>query len=176
MHRGTSCICCCVIIHNSNCYYFPMSENIRNRHSKQRETILKIIQNTYTHPTAEWIYEKVRNDIPRISLGTVYRNLRFMSTQGIIRELQIGDSQTRYDSHHQDHGHFICIRCQMIFDLENIDTSHRRRSIERKIQCHIISYRLDYFGICHQCRKDERKSKKIKNHERNGKKTEIRRP
>ena len=146
-----------------------------NRHSRQREKVFRIVQSTRTHPTAEWVFEKVRKEMPRISLGTVYRNLRLMSMQGTIRELQIGGSQTRYDSHCQDHQHFICVSCQMIVDLENTDSSENHRSIERKYRCHIDSYRLDYFGLCRRCRKNRGLQKK-ENTERNGKKVISGRP
>jgi Fur family transcriptional regulator, peroxide stress response regulator len=171
MHSGNY-----VITHNSNGYYSCMATNTRYRHSRQREIILTIVQNSQAHPTAEWIYEKAREEIPRISLGTVYRNLKLLSNRNLIREIQIGDSQTRYDSHHQDHGHFICTHCGTIFDLMTVDSSHQRMSIERKIRCYIHSYRLDYFGICHRCRKDGRKSQKLVHHERKGKKAAYGRP
>ena len=55
------------------------------RYSIQKETIKKIVLNTHTHPTADWIYNESKKFIPRISLGTVYRNLKHLESEGIIK-------------------------------------------------------------------------------------------
>jgi Fur family peroxide stress response transcriptional regulator len=59
------------------------------RGSKQREAILRILQSTDIHPTADWIYMEVKKVIPNISLGTVYRNLNLLRDEGLIREVII---------------------------------------------------------------------------------------
>ena len=54
------------------------------RYSHQRETIKKVVYGTDSHPTAEWVFRKTKNFIPKISLGTVYRNLKVLAEMGQI--------------------------------------------------------------------------------------------
>ena len=67
------------------------------RKTKQRELILKTLRSTDTHPTADWIYEQVKKEMPNISLGTVYRNLGILKESGEILELNYGSKYSRYD-------------------------------------------------------------------------------
>jgi Fur family peroxide stress response transcriptional regulator len=49
------------------------------RRTKQKETILEVLRGTNPHPTADWIYDEVRKEIPNISVMTVYRNLKTLT-------------------------------------------------------------------------------------------------
>ena len=85
-------------------------------YSKQREAILEVLRNTDTHPTANWIYEKVREKIPNISLGTVYRNLSALSSEGEILLLKVGDTFDHFDGDISPHAHLYCKECGKIID------------------------------------------------------------
>ena len=85
-------------------------------YSKQREAILEVLRNTDTHPTANWIYEKVREKIPNISLGTVYRNLSALSSEGEILLLKVGDTFDHFDGDISPHAHLYCKECRKIID------------------------------------------------------------
>ncbi len=85
-------------------------------YSKQREAILEVLRNTDTHPTANWIYEKVREKIPNISLGTVYRNLSALSSEGEILLLKVGDTFDHFDGDISPHAHLYCKKCGKIID------------------------------------------------------------
>ena len=89
---------------------------MKNR-SKQRETILKVLRSTDTHPTANWIYEEVRKEIPNISLGTVYRNLSALSDAGMILCIDVGDGFAHYDGDISNHIHLQCRGCESIEDI-----------------------------------------------------------
>ncbi|CUS84156.1 Fur family transcriptional regulator, ferric uptake regulator [Candidatus Kryptonium thompsonii] len=126
------------------------------RGSKQREAILRILQNTDIHPTADWIYEQVRKVIPNISLGTVYRNLNLLKDEGLIREVTIhGSSSARYDANLEPHYHFICLKCNSVYDLPirenslNLETFLAGRNFKVKFT------KLDIFGLCDKCLIDE---------------------
>src|SRR5260221_14702444 len=60
------------------------------RESRQRDVVLAVVRSTMDHPTAEWVYRQARRNLPRISLGTVYRNLKKLASEGLIREIHIG--------------------------------------------------------------------------------------
>lgn len=87
------------------------------RHSRQRDTVLKVLRSTDTHPTASWIYEKSREQIPNISLGTVYRNLFELCNEGEILSLAVGDGFEHFDGNAKEHLHLYCKKCGKIFDM-----------------------------------------------------------
>lgn len=88
-----------------------------NNYSKQRETILKVLRGTDIHPTANWIYEKVKEEIPNISLGTVYRNLSALSKAGEILRLNMDDGFEHFDGNISLHLHLNCKKCGKIYDV-----------------------------------------------------------
>ena len=81
------------------------------RRSKQREAILNFLRKTTSHPTAYHIYEAVRKEIPNISLGTVYRNLKLLSDEAEIMELDPAGNLSRFYGDMQSHYYFRCGQC-----------------------------------------------------------------
>ena len=123
------------------------------RFSRQREEILKILKATKSHPTAEWIYSQARKKIPRLSLGTVYRNLNNLHRKGAIRKLQLGTPFDRFDADTSPHQHFICKKCGKIYDLF-IDMEKDLRSLaEKEIKFRIEKVEVEFHGICLNCLK-----------------------
>jgi Fur family peroxide stress response transcriptional regulator len=123
-----------------------------SRRSKQKEAILRCLRATKSHPNATWIYEEVRKEIPKISLGTVYRNLRLMSERGEIQEMDLGGDHSRFDGNAQNHYHFECEVCGRIFDVEEpIDRDIDER-VSRNTGFQVVSHRLEFCGLCLDCR------------------------
>ncbi len=87
------------------------------RYSRQREEILRVVQTTDTHPTADWVYEQVRKALPHVSLGTVYRNLNLLADEGLIQRVILDDGIVRFDGNTNDHHHFICTKTGKIYDV-----------------------------------------------------------
>ena len=127
--------------------------NNQNRRSRQRETILKLLRSNNIHPTAEWVYHQVRKSIPRISLGTVYRNLNFLSEHGIIVELQLGGGQNRFDAFTSLHDHFVCTECGCIVDIPTRRGRTSYRSVARLTGAAVRTHTLIYHGVCSHCLK-----------------------
>lgn len=119
-------------------------------YSRQREAILKVLGSTTTHPTAAWIYEKVREEIPNISLGTVYRNLAQLSEEGIIRKIPVGDNHEHFDGDTTQHSHFFCKDCEKITDIF-IDTEDSRKQVEAETGSRVDSGTYTFFGVCKAC-------------------------
>ena len=88
------------------------------RKTKQRDLILKVLRSTDTHPTADWIYEQVKKEMPNISLGTVYRNLGKLAELGEITELKFGSKYSRFDGNPDNHYHFVCTECEKVIDVK----------------------------------------------------------
>lgn len=123
------------------------------RMTKQRKTILQVLRSTTSHPTADWIYEEVRKEIPNVSLGTVYRNLGILKDMGEILELDFGSTYSRYDGNPLNHYHFCCSECGRVYDIE----MPLIKSVEVEASTtsgHNIQYhRLEFYGICVECQK-----------------------
>ena len=92
------------------------------RYSSQRELIKEVVFSTNAHPSADWVYDKVKKTFPNISLGTIYRNLKQLSKIGTIRTIYDG-SVARFDRNTTSHNHFKCIECGTITDIE-IDSTN----------------------------------------------------
>ncbi|MDY6917722.1 MAG: transcriptional repressor [Chloroflexota bacterium] len=122
-----------------------------HRRSRQKEAILRVVRGTTSHPTADWVYERVRQEIPNISLGTVYRNLRLLTQEGEILELDIAGGLSRFDGNTSNHYHFRCAKCGRVFDLdEPVDESIDARIAERT-GFKVTHHRLEFRGLCNDC-------------------------
>jgi Fe2+ or Zn2+ uptake regulation protein len=123
----------------------------QRRQTRQRRLVYETVAETVSHPTAEWVYERVRRRMPRVSLGTVYRNLQLLVSEGLLRSRTRGRI-TRYDADLAPHDHFSCRRCGLLLDLER---APRAFSEERQLRArgHEIEERiLEFVGICRDCR------------------------
>ncbi|MFC1715463.1 transcriptional repressor, partial [Candidatus Poribacteria bacterium] len=85
--------------------------------TRQRQVILEELRNASFHPTADEVYRRVRKRLPRISLGTVYRNLETLSKAGIVKKLELGGARKRFDGYSEDHYHVRCTGCGRLEDV-----------------------------------------------------------
>ena len=121
--------------------------------SRQREEIIRVIRSTDTHPTAAWVYSKVKEAIPNISLGTVYRNLTVLLEEGQIITVGKVDGQERYDARTTPHAHFVCRGCRRVLDVFLPDVvSGLYGEVESRLGCHTEGYTLTLHGLCAGCR------------------------
>lgn len=122
------------------------------RMTKQRKLILHSIQGRTDHPSADLIYQQVKEGLPRISLATVYRNLEVLTETGDITKLDYGSGQSRYDPRTDKHHHFRCSVCDKIEDVpfqirvEPLDQSHPW--VQERI---VTEARVELIGTCPAC-------------------------
>ena len=121
------------------------------RKSKQREAILRLLKSTTSHPTAEWIYEQVRREIPDISLGTVYRNLKLLKGKGEILELDLAGAQSRFNGKTKNHYHFRCEQCGRLFDVDEPVHKEMDERVARKMGFKVFNHVLEFRGRCKDC-------------------------
>lgn len=115
--------------------------------SKQRNLILSIINESNDHPTANEIYEISKKTIPNISLGTVYRNLNLLVEHGMIKTVKTNDNTERYDKIFNKNNHFICKKCNKIYDI-----FEENKNNKQNINGHtILDIDITYSGICENC-------------------------
>ncbi|MEN8907262.1 MAG: transcriptional repressor [Clostridiales bacterium] len=120
------------------------------RNSKQRDRVLEIVRDAKIHPTADWIYEKLKKEFPSLSMGNVYRNLNILVDQKKINKLHFGSTFDRFDGNIDRHYHFICEKCKAIIDLDlPIDEKLNDRVIKYKANSH----KIQFYGICDKCEK-----------------------
>lgn len=126
------------------------------RQSKQRDTILAILQHTTSHPTADEVYTQAREIIPDISLGTVYRNLNFLADHGMIQRIKSEDSTVHYDGNMTPHYHFFCVKCKKIKDIFPSDKHHQQLlSWIESSGNEVLTSHVSFSGICAACRAKE---------------------
>ena len=124
----------------------------------QREAILSELRRSNCHPTADELYRVLREKVPQISLGTVYRNLEEMACRGIIRKLELTGRQKRFDGIVEPHHHIRCRCCDAVFDLENprlSEVDSLFRDLLPKLGCEDVY--MEWLGCCPECREKKRK-------------------
>jgi Fur family ferric uptake transcriptional regulator len=122
------------------------------RQTRQRRAILEELQNLSTHPTAVELYEITRRRLPRISLGTVYRNLDLLVRAGIVQRLQGVGAETRFEGKPDRHSHVRCVRCGRLDDVHEARVNLVGRKANRLKDYEILGHKLELFGICSECR------------------------
>jgi Fur family peroxide stress response transcriptional regulator len=125
------------------------------RRTRQREAILDVLRGTKSHPSADWVYQEVRKEMPHVSLGTIYRNLRTLSENGEIQELAFGSNHSRFDANPHSHYHFVCESCGSIEDLDMSVVAELDDKVEKLGNYKVLGHRLEFFGICPNCSKIE---------------------
>jgi Fe2+ or Zn2+ uptake regulation protein len=130
-----------------------LGSNQKYRMTNQRQVILEEIQKINTHPTADEVYEIVRRRLPRISLGTVYRNLEILSACGLIQKIGPLSNQMRFDGITKKHYHLRCIYCGSVEDAPIDPIKNLENAICEKSNYSIIDHKLEFIGICPECRK-----------------------
>ncbi len=122
------------------------------RHSNQRDIILNELCSRHDHPTANDIYEAVREILPNISLGTVYRNLNQLADNGIILRLPQPDSSNRFDGNPTKHYHICCKQCGSVKDVDSAILEDFVGVIMEKYSFEADFSGLTISGICGECR------------------------
>lgn len=122
------------------------------RKSRQRERILEVLRETDSHPTADWIYRKLKDEIPELSLGTIYRNLKVLMDQGLILKLPFGSTYDRYDGQTAPHSHLICEKCGYVEDIDLPEYAEMKQRIEKMSSFTVTHHRFDFLGLCKKCR------------------------
>ena len=118
------------------------------RYSHQRKLIVDILKNRKDHPTADMVYESAKKKEPSISLGTVYRNLKLLSIEGVIETLETVDKKIHYDGDTSNHSHFICEKCGKIVDLF---VEHKAPSELGDMGLEVKNSKCVYYGNCTDC-------------------------
>lgn len=127
------------------------------KHSRQRESIKEFLMGRTDHPTADTVYENVKLIYPKISLGTVYRNLSLLSDLGEIRKLSSFGGSDRFDGRTEQHCHFMCTKCGKVIDMDTQGSDQFLENVaEHFTEGKISEYSARFFGICESCLSKEK--------------------
>jgi Fe2+ or Zn2+ uptake regulation protein len=137
-----------------------LAEHAKLRETQQRKIILEELKKTRSHPTADEVFQKVRSRLPKISLGTVYRNLELLSDEGIIKKIELAGTQRRYDGNTNKHYHIRCIYCNRVDDIKIKYLANMEKEFFATTDYKILGHRLEFIGVCPQC-KEKVNSKKM---------------
>ena len=129
-----------------------MSHTAFQRNTPQRRVILEQLQRTTSHPTAGELYQIVRRRLPKVSLGTVYRNLDLLAEAGKIQKLNLGGSEARFDAKTDAHYHVRCVRCGRVDDVPGLPADLVADEMANRAGYEILGHRLEFVGICPQCK------------------------
>lgn len=124
------------------------------RMTRQRKVILEELQKQKTHPSADEIYQIVRRRMPRISLGTVYRNLEVLVQMGEIQKLELSGALKRYDWDTNKHYHIRCVGCDRVDDAPVAPLNQLENELYGTTVFEIIGHNLEFTGLCPKCSKN----------------------
>lgn len=124
------------------------------KNSRQRNLIFEAIKNNPIHPTAKEVYSQVRRVCPNISLGTVYRNLNYLSETGFIKHISVSDGCDRYDGRLDRHFHLICKCCGRVTDVEAEKDTGIEKSAETLTGYIVDDMDIVMRGVCPDCQKN----------------------
>jgi len=133
------------------------------RNSKQREVILEELRELNSHPTATVLYNIVQKRLPKISLGTIYRNLELLTKAGLIRKLNISGKEACFDSNLDLHYHLSCVVCGRIDDVIDPPSIRVGSNTVQQDGWEISGHRIGFYGTCPECREAQESEQQSKN-------------
>jgi Fur family transcriptional regulator, ferric uptake regulator len=133
-----------------------MTSGIIRRNTKQREVILAELRRLPNHPSAAQLFERVRPSLPRVSLGTVYRNLELLAQGGVIKKIPFGKREARYDGTTAEHYHVQCTRCGRVADVPPQAVSFSEERVEQETGFEVSASDFKFVGLCSGCRRSDK--------------------
>lgn len=121
------------------------------KYSRQREMIKDFLMERCDHPTADIVYMNVRQQIPNISLGTIYRNLTLLADRGEILRLRLGDGTDHFDADTSPHYHFICNECGCVQDMQMGSIDDILDAAREHFDGQITGHMTYFYGTCDRC-------------------------
>ena len=132
-----------------------LTQNLRNANLKitpQRMAIYSFLASTNEHPSAETIYNAIKEDNPSMSLATVYKNVAILRDAHLITEFNIGEDSHRYDANINYHTHLVCRCCHNIYDyFDEISLNSVVNNIKDNLGFLSEDHKLVFYGICKNC-------------------------
>ena len=127
------------------------------KHFRKRDAILTYLKSTHTHPSAEMVYADLKQQIPDLSLGTVYRNLNLFKEQGLAVTVGTVKGVERFDGNINPHVHFFCMDCGAVIDMPRMDVPQQLVSTAAgQIGGTVEQCQMTFTGLCRNCTKNQK--------------------
>ena len=121
--------------------------------TSRRARVLEVLLASDRHPSVGEVHREVRDSFPRTSLATVYNTIELLKETGQVLEIEFSGAANRYDGRRpESHPHLICVECERFEDLEETESVPSLNEISRATGYEMICRRLDYYGVCPNCR------------------------
>ena len=119
-----------------------------------RVAILEALATDRRHPTAEMVFESLRERFPSLSMSTVYATLESLLHRGLIRRIAGTSGRLRVDGTPQDHDHAVCRTCGSVFDIDRdwLERPHAPRELPHGLQ--VTNLHIEYEVVCPSCKRD----------------------
>ncbi len=124
-----------------------------HRMTSQRRAVLEVLNDTLDHPTADEVYLRVRDKLPRVSLATVYRNLDVLAELGQVKVIEFPGRPRRYDAMTDPHYHIVCVECGKVEDVHLSQLPDLGAMVAKTGAYEVLAARLEFEGRCSECRK-----------------------
>lgn len=119
----------------------------------QRMAIYNMLMATTAHPTAEVVWEHVKEEYPAVSFNTVYTTLNTLEQAGLVQRLHIG-GVAHFDAKVQPHAHLSCNHCGYVEDhhgFVGVDYEDVAHQVNSQTGFAVGRLELNFYGLCHQC-------------------------
>ncbi len=121
------------------------------KYSHQREAIFSYLKQRKDHPTAENVYIAMKETMPNISLGTVYRNLNQLSASGQILRLSADGKTDHFDACIEPHYHFVCKCCGAVKDVDMEPLNQLLEEADAVSSFTVEEVSVLFSGTCEDC-------------------------
>lgn len=134
-------------------HYIQQLKKFNIRMTTQRYAILEYLAIEGNHPTANEVYEYLKEDFPTMSVATVYNNINFFKKAGIVTELPFADGSSRFDLSETHHYHAVCASCGKVEDFDYPNFTEAERMAEKQTNFKVVNHSFKVTGICLECQK-----------------------
>ena len=121
------------------------------RVTKQRLEIYKAIFESKAHPDAETLYNSIKNKVPNVALDTVYRTLTSLENLNMVFRVDSLLPKARFDADYTPHSHFLCTKCNEIYDIFLITVQDVKNEVQKKGLGEVVDVNIQVRGICPKC-------------------------
>jgi Fur family transcriptional regulator, peroxide stress response regulator len=125
-----------------------------SRMTPQRKAIMEYLANTKSHPTADQIFNSIKDQFPNLPHTTVYNNLKCLKKYGIINELTYGQSSSRYEWTTAFHYHVVCDSCGQLHDFHYPKLEEVEQYVEKKSRFNVTQHLFEIHGTCLDCKNE----------------------
>lgn len=123
----------------------------------QRGLLFKLIRDAKEHLDADELFLRAKAQEPRISLATVYRNLKLFKELGLIAESNLGEAHSHYEIKGKaEHHHLVCLGCGRIIEFDSPLITEAEAEVKKDHKFDVVSTQLKIEGYCPKCRRQKR--------------------